>query len=194
MIENHLHDVLRDAWSGICTSEQHEIAMNKLVQTINHTMRTWECLAIGLLALDLAITLYGLSAEISDAVIPISDEIVIIAVTELLVLIQLLQILLPVYPANEFEMFAIPQQLREKTVCKWVSGVLGLQEAEFHESRRQTNENELKAFGVFLIPIVAAVVWKWTRVRRRQREMVRDEEAAIVAQAFRMWDAWGRDN
>ncbi|KAF4775604.1 hypothetical protein HER10_EVM0012429 [Colletotrichum scovillei] len=192
MTETLLRSTLRDAWYGVCTSEQRETAMNKLIRTINHTIKTWECLAVGLLALDLAITLYGLSAKISEAVIPIPDEVAIIAFTELMVLIQLMQILLPVYPADEFEIFAIPQQLREKTVCKWVSGVFGLQEAELHENRRQMNENELKVFGVFLIPIVAAVVWKWRRVRRRQREIVRDEQAALVAQAFRMRDARGR--
>ncbi|KAI3530778.1 hypothetical protein CSPX01_14607 [Colletotrichum filicis] len=186
MTETLLRSALRDAWYGICTLEQCETAMIKLIRPINHTIRTWECLAVGLLALDLVITLYGLSAKISDAVIPIPDEVAIIAFTELLVLIQLMQILLPVYPAEEFEMFAIPQQLRDKTVCKWVSGVFGLQEAELHESRRHMNANGLKVFGVFLIPIAAAVVWKWRRVRRRQRELVRDEQAALVAQAFRM--------
>ncbi|KAK1709120.1 hypothetical protein CaCOL14_005101 [Colletotrichum acutatum] len=193
MTENLLCNALRDTWYGICTSEKYGNAMNKFIRTINHTVKTWECLAVGLLALDLAITLYGLSAEISDAVIPVPDEVAIIAFTELLVLIQLLQMLLPVYPAEEFEMFAIPQQLREKTVCRWVSDVFGLQETEFHQRRRQTKENELKAFGVFLIPVAAAVVWKWRRVRRRQREMARDEQAALVAQAFRIRDARGSD-
>ncbi|KXH45840.1 glycosyltransferase family 2 [Colletotrichum salicis] len=157
MTENYIRGALRDAWNGICTSEQREVATTKLVQALNHTVKAWECLAMGLLALDLAITLYGLSAKISDAVIPIPNEVAIIAFTELMVLIQLMQILLPVYPAEEFEMFAIPQQLREKSVCKWVSGVFGLQETEFPARRDEMSGNNLKAFGVFLIPIAAAV-------------------------------------
>ncbi|KAK1700187.1 hypothetical protein BDP55DRAFT_763115 [Colletotrichum godetiae] len=189
MTEGYIRGALLDTWNGICTSKQREVATTKLIQALNHTVKAWECLAMGLLALDLAITLYGLSSKISDAVIPIPNEVAIIAFAELMVLIQLMQIFLPVYPAEEFEMFAIPQQLREKSVCKWVSGVFGLQETEFPTRRDDMSGNNLKAFGVFLIPIAAAVVWKWKRVRRRQREMARNEQAALVAQAFRMWDA-----
>ncbi|OHF03672.1 hypothetical protein CORC01_00991 [Colletotrichum orchidophilum] len=191
---NFFQDALRDAWNGICTSEQQEIAMANLTQALNHTMKTWECLVMGLLALDLTITLYGLGAKISDAVILIPDEVAMIAFAELIVLIQLMQILLPVYPAEEFEIFAIPQNLREKSVCKWASGVFGLQEAEFPGRHHEMNENNLKAFGVFLIPVAVAVIWKWRRVRHRQREIAREEQAALVAGAFRVWDAWRRDN
>ncbi|WQF75331.1 hypothetical protein CDEST_00345 [Colletotrichum destructivum] len=185
---------VRDFFCDTHNSQSHQDAVAEIAQIMGNTLKTWECMVMGLLAVDLAITLYGIDATISDAVLPISDEIALVAFTELIILVQLMQILLPVYPAEEFEMFAVPQNFTHQGVCRWVAGLFGLQEAEFPGRRPKFEEVDPKAFGVFLIPVSAAILWKWRRVRRRQREMRREEQAALVARAFRMWEARRRDN
>ncbi|EFQ25146.1 hypothetical protein CGRA01v4_06517 [Colletotrichum graminicola] len=182
------HAAIRKAWEGMNASWYHRDATFELTRSINATLKVWECLAIGLLALDLVITLYGIGAKIPDTVLHIPNEVALVSFTELIILLQLLQILLPVYPAEEFAMFAVPQNMTDQTVCKWAAGVFGLQEAEFRGRRRDTNANDLCAFGVFLLPAGATVAWKWRRLRRRQRQIRMEEQAALLLRAFRIWD------
>ncbi|OHW91149.1 hypothetical protein CSPAE12_10140 [Colletotrichum incanum] len=178
------HIAIRNAWKCISTSLHHPDVIAELTRAMNNTLKTWECLVMGMVVVNLVITLYGISAKIPDTVIPISNEVVLVAFTELVSLLQLMQILLPVYPAEEFAMFTIPQNITNPSLCKWTAGLFGLQEAEFPSHRLKVNENDLNAFGIFLMPVVAAVVWKWRRVRRRQREIRTEEQAALVARAF----------
>ncbi|KAK1598881.1 uncharacterized protein LY79DRAFT_536311 [Colletotrichum navitas] len=186
------HLAIRKAWEGMSDSWCHQDATLELTRSMNATLKLWECLAIGLLAMDLVITLYGIGAKIPDTVLPISTEVALVSFTELIVLLQLLQILLPVYPAEEFAMFAVPQNMTDQTACKWAASIFGLQEAEFRGNRRNHNADDLRAFGVFLLPAGATVAWKWRRLRRRQREIRMEEQAALLLRAFRIWDVVGR--
>ncbi|GKT46852.1 uncharacterized protein ColSpa_07033 [Colletotrichum spaethianum] len=86
---------------------------------------------MGLLAFDLAITLYSIWAKIPGTVLPIYNEAFLVAFTELIVLIQPMQILLSVYPAEEFAICNIPQNISDRSVCKWAAGLFGLQETDF---------------------------------------------------------------
>ncbi|KAJ0161819.1 hypothetical protein CTA2_5537 [Colletotrichum tanaceti] len=188
------HAAVHDFLCGTHNPQCRQEALTEIAQALGNTLKAWECVVMGLLAVDLAITLYGLGAKVPDTVLPISDEVALVAFTELVVLVQLMQVLLPVYPAEEFAMFAVPRNFTRQSVCRWAAGLFGLQEAEFPGRRSEFEEDGPKAFGVFLIPVAAAVLWKWHRVRRRQREMRREEQAALVARTFRMWEAWRRDN
>ncbi|KAK1997961.1 hypothetical protein LX36DRAFT_711219 [Colletotrichum falcatum] len=170
------------------TSWHHRDATPELTQAMNNTLKTWECLAIGLLALDLIVTLYGIGAKVPDAVLPIPDEVSLVSFTELVVLLQLMRVLLPVYPAEEFAMFAPHQAVADQRVCGWAASLFGLQEAELRGHRPRNAEGDIDAFGVFLLPVCAAVAWKWRRLRRRQREIRMEEQAAQLARAVAIWD------
>ncbi|KAK2041819.1 hypothetical protein LZ31DRAFT_567734 [Colletotrichum somersetense] len=180
---------IRKAWESTSTSWYHRDATSELTHATNKTLKTWECLAIGLLAVDLVVTLYGIGAKIPDAVLPISNEAALVSFTELIVLLQLMQILLPVYPAEEFAIFAVPENMADQSVCRWAASLFGLQEAEFGGHRPKNNAGDLRAFGVFLLPVGATVAWKWQRLRRRQREIRMEEQEALLVGAFRIWDA-----
>ncbi|WYZ39928.1 hypothetical protein EsH8_IV_000269 [Colletotrichum jinshuiense] len=141
---------IRDAWNGICTSQQREFALAEFTKALNRNLRLWECFAMGLLALDLVITLYGLGVKIPDTVLHISSDIAVVAFTELMVLIQLMQILLPVYPAEEFELLALPQNIKNQSLCRWAAGLFGLQDAKFPK------------FAAFnMASAVLGVFWAW---------------------------------
>ncbi|KAK1975621.1 hypothetical protein LZ30DRAFT_605198 [Colletotrichum cereale] len=187
------HTTVRNAWESISTSWYSRDATFELTQAVNNTLKTWKCLVMGLLALDLIITLYGIGAKIPDTVLPISNEVALVAFTELIFLLELMQILLPVFPAEEFAMFAVPQNISDRNVCKWAVSLFGLQEAEFPSRRPKNKTSDLCAFGVFLVPVGAAVAWKWRRLRRRQRDIGVEDQAALPARAFRIWDAWRLD-
>ncbi|KAF9877517.1 hypothetical protein CkaCkLH20_05217 [Colletotrichum karsti] len=176
-------------WNANLTQESPESPVGILA--LNNIFELWECLIIGLLAIDLVITLYGLGSEIPDAVLPEAhaESVAVIAFTELILLMQLLQILLPTYPTSEFESLARSRKLSERTLCKWIGGLFGTQGAEFAASTPKLEANELRTFGFFLIPVAAAVGWKWRRLRRRLRRAGREDEAALIARVFRVWAA-----
>ncbi|OLN83715.1 hypothetical protein CCHL11_08700 [Colletotrichum chlorophyti] len=178
----------RDAWDGVCTSRNHESALIELTRVFSHTLDPWQFLTTVLLVCDLIITLYGLGAKIPDAVLPIPNEDAVVAFTELIVLIQLLKLVLPMHSAAALESLTRPQDLRHQSLCKWIVGLLGLQEAELPLGGPNTNENRVKLFGVFLFPVLVGVAWKWRRVRRRLLQIRMDEEQALVAQALLIWE------
>ncbi|KAK2054746.1 hypothetical protein LY76DRAFT_628730 [Colletotrichum caudatum] len=180
---------IRKAWESTSTSWCRQDATSELAHAMNKTLMVWECLAVGLLAADLVVTLYGIGAKIPDAVLPISNEVALVSFTELMVLLQLMQILLPVYPAEEFAILAAPENVTDQGVCGWAASLFGLQGAEFGDHRPKNDAGDLRAFGVFLLPVGATVAWKWKRLRRRQREIRMEEQEALLVGAFRIWDA-----
>ncbi|KAJ0335577.1 hypothetical protein COL922a_009029 [Colletotrichum nupharicola] len=161
-----------------------------LITKLNHQLELWECLTIGLLALDLMITLYGLGSEMPDAVLPESEAetVMVVAVKELLLLMQLLQISLPAYPGSELENLTPSNIFRERAACKWIGGLFGTHNAEYADLVPKLADDELKTFGLFIIPVAAAVVWKWRRLQLRLRAARRQEEAALIARVFCVWD------
>ncbi|KDN71755.1 hypothetical protein CSUB01_02651 [Colletotrichum sublineola] len=179
---------IQNAWERTITSWYHQGATSELTQAMNNTLKIWECLVIGLLAFDLVITLYGIGAKIPDTVLLVSDEVALVSLTELIVLLQLMQVLLPVYPAEEFAMFTVPHNITEQSVCKWAGSLFGLQEAEFRGHQPKDNASDLCVFGFFLLPVGAAVSWKWRRLRDGQREIRMEEQEGPRARAFHIRD------
>lgn len=181
--------------NATCPAQDIEAVVGDLVLAINDTLKLWECLVMGLLALDLVITIYGLGSEVPGSVLPEAEDVVVAAFTELVLLLQLLQILLPAYPKIEFEALAASRKIREdSSVCRWIGGIFGAQGAEIELlSTPKLGEREMRAFGVFLLPVAAALAWKWRRLRRGLREVRRREDEALVARAFLAWDVWRED-
>ncbi|KAF6822905.1 hypothetical protein CPLU01_11726 [Colletotrichum plurivorum] len=178
--------------NGTCPSRDFEPILEDLILALNGTLKLWECLVMGLLALDLAVTIYGLGSEVPGAVLPEAEDVVVAAFTELVLLLQLLQILLPAYPAAEFEALSASKRIREESaVCRWIGGMFGTQMAEIELlATPKLGEGEMRAFGVFLVPVAAAVVWKWRRLRIALREVRRRDEETMVARAFLAWERW----
>ncbi|KAK2755812.1 hypothetical protein CKAH01_17264 [Colletotrichum kahawae] len=160
------------------------------IASLNLQLELWECLTIGLLALDIMITLYSLGSEMPDAVLPDSEaeSVMVVAVKELLLLMQLLRIFLPAYSGSEFENLTPSNIFQERAVCKWIGGLFGTHSAEFADLVPKLGDDELKTFGLFIVPVAAAVVWKWRRLQQRLRAARRQEEAALIARVFRVWD------
>ncbi|KAF5516716.1 hypothetical protein CGCS363_v001656 [Colletotrichum siamense] len=125
-----------------------------------------------------------------DAVLPESEaeSVMVVAVKELFLLMQLLQIFLPAYAGSDFENPTPSNMLRERAVCRWIGGLFGTHSAEFADLVPKLGDDELKTFGLFIVPVAAAVVWKWRRLQRRFRAARRQEEAALIARVFRVWD------
>ncbi|KAL0931200.1 uncharacterized protein CTRU02_213935 [Colletotrichum truncatum] len=177
----------QDVCDAFCSSQDFGGFLDDFIRTLNMVTPLWECLTIGLLALDLAITLHGISSKIADTVLleAHANTTTVLALTELITLMQLLQMFLPAYPTDEFESLELSKKLRDHVHCKWIGGLFGTYGAEFAASIPRLDEGELRTFGLFLIPVGIAVVRKWRNLRRRLRELRRMEEEELIAGVFR---------